>query len=436
MNEQDVPPPERLDSWKAIADYLDRDVATVRRWERLHGLPIRRIAGRGRSVFAYVSEIDQWLRAMPPTDVAADANASEGAPVAIPATRSIRRWHWAAAALLVATGLVSSIPLWTSELPPFRAEITPAGIVAMDKSGREQWVYGFPQADVSVPQAPHSDVLVMAGAEPGVLAATSYYQRASDGSYRSGQLLWLTPTGALSRTFSFDDRLVIGGEPYEAPWMLSDFSVNEAGGKRRIAVAGLHKHWWPSIVTVLDEQWRRTGTFVNEGWVTELNWLSSDRLLISGFSNDHDGGMVGIVDARALDGHSPASGNSKYTCSTCADGSPLRYVVLPRSEVNRASGSKLNGAVVQMQDGRVLVHTIEVPRIADAVEALYEFSPSLELLRASYGDRYWEMHRALEGEGKLDHSRDRCPYRDGPQGMTVWERTTGWQKLTIPPAPR
>lgn len=436
MNEQEVPSLERLDSWKAIADYLGRDVATVRRWERLHGLPVRRIAGRGRSVFAYVSEIDEWLRAMPPADVATETKTSEHAPAAVPAARSYRRWPWAAAALLVASGLFWSIPLWTSELPTIRAEITPAGIVALDNSGKEQWIHGFPPGDVSVPKAPYSDVLVMAGAEPGVLAATSYYERAIDGSYRSGQLLWLTPTGALSRTFSFDDRLLIGGEPYEAPWMLSDFTVSDGGGKRRIAVAGLHKHWWPSVVTVLDEHWRRTGTFVNEGWVTELNWLSPDRLLISGFSNDHDGGMVGIVDPDALDGQSPASGNPRYQCSTCANGSPLRYVVLPRSEVNRASGSKLNGAVVQMQDGRILVHTIEVPRIAEAAEALYEFSPSLELIRASYGDRYWEMHRALEAEGKIDHPRDRCPYRDGPKGMTVWERTTGWQKLTLPSPPR
>src|SRR5215213_1118373 len=68
MNDQGVPPSERLDSWKAIADYLDRDVATVRRWERLHRMPVRRIAGRGRSVFAYVSEIDEWLRAMAPVE--------------------------------------------------------------------------------------------------------------------------------------------------------------------------------------------------------------------------------------------------------------------------------------------------------------------------------------------------------------------------------
>jgi hypothetical protein len=34
---------ERLDSWKAIAAYLGRDVGTVRRWERTRGLPVKRV---------------------------------------------------------------------------------------------------------------------------------------------------------------------------------------------------------------------------------------------------------------------------------------------------------------------------------------------------------------------------------------------------------
>jgi hypothetical protein len=51
----------RLDSWKAIAAYLHHDVSTVMRWENFNGLPVRRIPGRGRSVFAFTEEIDRWL---------------------------------------------------------------------------------------------------------------------------------------------------------------------------------------------------------------------------------------------------------------------------------------------------------------------------------------------------------------------------------------
>jgi hypothetical protein len=61
-----VPPSQsvggRLDSWKEIAEYLRRDLRTVRRWEKTRDLPIRRVPGGGRSaVYAFRREIDTWL---------------------------------------------------------------------------------------------------------------------------------------------------------------------------------------------------------------------------------------------------------------------------------------------------------------------------------------------------------------------------------------
>ena len=53
----------RFDSWGEIAQHLRRDIRTVRRWEKEAGLPVHRVPGRKhRSVFAYQSEIDSWMR--------------------------------------------------------------------------------------------------------------------------------------------------------------------------------------------------------------------------------------------------------------------------------------------------------------------------------------------------------------------------------------
>jgi serine/threonine-protein kinase len=52
---------DTLDSWKAIAAYLRRDVRTAMRWERDRGLPVHRIPGGGKpGVFALRSELDGW----------------------------------------------------------------------------------------------------------------------------------------------------------------------------------------------------------------------------------------------------------------------------------------------------------------------------------------------------------------------------------------
>ncbi len=51
----------KLESWKEIAAYLQRDVKTAHRWEKTEGLPVHRHSHRSRSsVYAYAAEIDAW----------------------------------------------------------------------------------------------------------------------------------------------------------------------------------------------------------------------------------------------------------------------------------------------------------------------------------------------------------------------------------------
>jgi hypothetical protein len=59
-------------------------------------------------------------------------------------------------------------------------------------------------------------------------------------------------------------------------------------------------------------------------------------------------------------------------------------------------------------------------------DAIYEFNSSLDLVSATFSDRYWEMYRALEAEGKIAHPRQQCPDRDGPRQVRMWEPVTGW----------
>ena len=58
---------ETLDSWKAIAVYLKRDVRTVMRWERARALPVHRIPGGSKpGVYALRSELDTWRKSEHP----------------------------------------------------------------------------------------------------------------------------------------------------------------------------------------------------------------------------------------------------------------------------------------------------------------------------------------------------------------------------------
>ncbi len=56
------PSEDRLDSWKAIAAYLGRDVTTVQRWEKRESMPVHRhVHDKRGSVYALAPELDAWL---------------------------------------------------------------------------------------------------------------------------------------------------------------------------------------------------------------------------------------------------------------------------------------------------------------------------------------------------------------------------------------
>jgi hypothetical protein len=72
---------KRLDSWKEIATFFDRDERTVKRWEKERGLPVYRVPGSARGgVFAYAEELAEWLKAPHQSLEAVEAREPETAP--------------------------------------------------------------------------------------------------------------------------------------------------------------------------------------------------------------------------------------------------------------------------------------------------------------------------------------------------------------------
>ncbi len=60
---RDSAPGERLDSWKEIAAYFNRDKRTVQRWERNEAMPVHRHQhDKQGTVYALKSELDEWWK--------------------------------------------------------------------------------------------------------------------------------------------------------------------------------------------------------------------------------------------------------------------------------------------------------------------------------------------------------------------------------------
>lgn len=346
-------------------------------------------------------------------------------------------WRWIGGTIVLVIGLAS----WKSLAPDAAGQmvevrLTTKGIAALDSAGTERWRREFPaDVDVILPGTTTPSV-VLTGDKPGVLWASCYVIKRFERTPLSGSLQWLSPDGSVVQTFTPRDRRVFNGKAYDDPWALTDFRVSESYGRRRIAVAAHHFTWWPSIVTILDDRWQREATFVHSGWVEGLRWVGQDRLLIAGFNEARDGGMVALLDANNIDGASPEDAGSTYACDDCGRARPLFYAVVPRSELNIVTSSSFNRASIDLSDDRIIINTSEVDRENNAgslMGATLEFSTSMELLDANFNRRYWDRHRALELEGRITHSRDRCPDRDGPRVIHTWDPTNGWRAITSRP---
>jgi Tol biopolymer transport system component len=115
-NDSPAPPPAvgRLDSWKEIAAYLNRDVTTVQRWEKREGMPVHRhLHDKAGSVFAFRSELDAWAYGRNVRALQASATAVQPPPASPPAPiPSTRRLSLVGPAAAVAVAVAAGAGLW------------------------------------------------------------------------------------------------------------------------------------------------------------------------------------------------------------------------------------------------------------------------------------------------------------------------------------
>lgn len=427
-----------LNSWKEIADYLDRDVRTLRRWEKKKGLPVHRVPGGKRpAVFAYSKEIDHWRRG-----VGVEALNDEGAQQS---SRRLRvAFYRIAGSFLVivlmgaaAVVLVKNMTGSANIGSPVTAQITVEAnrLAVHNNVEQELWSYSF--TEPLQPLNPGQEARriyvgdLTGDQSPEVIAFVHFANRPGGaGGSSLGRLYCFSSTGQVLWTFEPDQRLQFAGREFSPPWQFKCLTVFETAEEKRIAVAVAHDTWWPSLLLVLDGRGRLRGQFVNSGWIVSLSHLqvpSGNFLLAGGYSNAHQSGMLAVLDAGRVAGSSPENAGSQYQCSNCSREQPLRYFVFPRSELNAFTPTqKPRVEEIRIHQGTFEAHTLEH---LNGVEGVYEFTSDFELKAAGFSDPHRGLHRELEAAGKITHAYDQCPERDGPGVVRAWDPARGWHEL-------
>ncbi len=141
-----TPPGDRLDSWKEIAAYLNRDVTTVQRWEKREGMPVHRhLHERLGSVSASRVELDAWARGRNLQAEKEDGNhavlADSSTPTPGPAITTSRiRWKFLLLLAFVVVALAIGALVWVQKTEYFwRSPISNARFQTItDFDGLEQ----------------------------------------------------------------------------------------------------------------------------------------------------------------------------------------------------------------------------------------------------------------------------------------------------------
>jgi hypothetical protein len=428
-------PNERLDSWKEISAYLNRDERTAMRWAKERGLPVHRLPGPGRSgVFAYVHEVDAWV-------------AGQSEPLAN-ASRAAARRSWLgnkivlgamSAVILVAATLL--IFAWTHPGPPQRISFSGNKIQAWDRKGQLAWEYQFSEpVRGKTPQDWHELarrarlVDLFGDGRQEVLAIVSLAPNQAEVEVPRDALYCFTSKGKLLWNYDPKMSLSFGGRKFEAPWRLYDMVVSTEPGPKTIWLAVAHHLWGKSFVARMDAQGHATVQFVNSGGIYSLNRVTSHAgsfLWIGAFNDEYDRGSLAIMRDDQPFGSSPQTPGSRYACDDCPPGSPSAYFLFPRYELNRflKPGTNEVGMIVAVGD-TMEVSTFEV---SPGDRVIYTFSRGFfpTPLRVGYASTFPKLHQQLENEGKITHRFSDCPEILHPPALRVW-RDSVWQTAQVP----
>lgn len=471
----------RLSGWKDIARYLGRGARTVQRWEKEHGLPVRRLAGKGgrsESVFAFAAELDEWLKsaaaiqardsddrngagdngALEDDDVERQSPETEDTAPGVATTADAPgpgRWR-RAVPLVVALGALIAVALWYIHAPrldapprrvaaPVSARIEGPALVAVDAAGGDLWRYEFPY-----PLQQVEAVLVDGGTAPSVVTLADIdgdtamevliNAKPSTGSEPGSTpgLHCLNADGTLRWVYRTAREASFGGERYGGPFLpyrvfVTAAPENPAG--RAVWAVSIHAQMFPALLQRLDPRSGNTsGEYWSNGYIdgVRVSQLGGRPVIMVGAcNNESKGASLAALDAVSFSGSAPAV-NPKYRCDDCPPGAPLDFIVFPKP--GRFASIDTSSNVMRLEIGSADI-SVGVRHASASLPGafamvFYRLTPDLEPISADTGDGYSAVSQALARAGLIPVPPDAV---DPVREFFPLQRWNGTAFIPVPP---
>lgn len=384
----------QLRSWKEIAVFLGVTERSAQRWEKVAGLPVRRLGGNGKGrVLAYEDELRAWMEA---------GGAGESG-------QAQERRRMGAGHLMLGLGLAGvmagALYWWTRPAIPESYTLNGAELVVRDGRQKVLWAKQFTPVNPLVNANHHDMVLIEDIDQDGQREVLFNYCPRDFGPQR-GALKCFDARGRLRWEFVYGAEKTFGGRRFEHQYAGRFLRPVTISGQPYLIVVADHFLWYPGQMALLEA---RTGKLVAEYWhpgllqrclVRDVDGDGAAELVFGAINNPGEGLGHAAVGILKLPFSKGANRQASPNYPPLTGGGEAHYVLLPTSDINHAL-AKLPLVAELSVDERGGIRAVVTA--ADAGAIAYRFDAQLNLLEVRYSDGFAPLHRRLKLEGLLDH---------------------------------
>ncbi len=405
-----------LQGWKQIGDCLGVTARTAQEWEKTRGLPIRRISGQGRAgskptVFAVRGDLEGWLSK---SDAKRRARATKRAILVV------------SSVVLVALFLLIGVPaLLAPTRTPFTFQLSHGGLAVESEDGTLLWKKSFDLGEAEYSQKlrdgrtladrlcrivdlngdASSDVLFLANPISTAKASRSATLMAWD---RTGKAIWEGPFN-LGRPLSWSETDGHLRQFSEGFFCEGGLEILDYRGDRFVLVVAVHSFFPTQLALINGATGRLAGEYWHPGRINAMKLIQRQGdlcVLIGGINNP------GFGQGQPFLAIVPISGLMK---SRFNGGDPFGFnesVADPYFLLIRPDIFLVRDTLVQVQNIEEIPGTgfrVGVGAVWDDVDGprtaslFYYFDEDLLPTGIEGSNVFYQAHRELELEGKLDH---------------------------------
>jgi hypothetical protein len=439
---------DKFFTWKEIADYLDCNPRTCRRWEKKYDLPVKRIDDSSSlRVFAVKNEIDEWLEKR--------ANSQ----LEIPQKRKWNKAYYFIFILISAVVfflfLILIPPNFTKNNPshPHDFKIEKNKLVIFDEKGGYLWDFdtGIKKLVDETHYREHFQIkrpnirgrynkphLIIEDIDNDNQNDVLFSTQTQD-NLNEGDLLCFNHKGVQLWQYKLGKEMKYGSKTFSSDYRIEGFDLCDFDydGNSEILIIVAHRYRFPAQVVLLNSKGEKIGEYWNSGYIADYEFVDLDNdgtkeIILVGVNNEYGKGSLIVLAFGLIKGGSPQK-KAEYQCKALEPGSERNYVLFPRTDLDLLEKQISTIGIIGILENKRLFILIS------DINIIFELNFNLEPIYITLSHDFKQKHSKAQTEGRItsvlnkeyeDSLLNGILYWDGQNWISTPTMTSFWKNKT------